>query len=304
MTPDQLATGGPVTHSPPKVTMPHRCENPACQERIPEGAYQYRCDECNAPVCTACSEDGPDCTVVCEDCAPLVKHRAGARARSIRAHRRRPNNPKSHAAFPHPVTIPFKDYWGTHRSHQRRGLVAAIEYHYDETARIYRPHAVFTAVEATEEERARHVGGRARCWYFDCWDFDYVPSKDATYYHKSGGGSPYTGATCYARRYRRRHPDKAGHLFGQSAIWWNPRVTAFRPASASGPDFLTPAHLRGWGWRVLPRPANLGNGLVDPFDSNGWYDSTEGATVWCNECQERVPEDESETCEHGEEEKE
>lgn len=289
MTPDQLATGGPIT-----PTEPTRCEG--CSTPLSAAAFQYRCDECNAPVCAACAKDGPAITILCEDCHKVHERTAGARARSIAAHRRRPNNPNARAAFPHPVNIPFTN-WSGHHWKSRKGLVAAITYHYDETARIYRPHSVFTATEATPEQRARHVGGRARRWYWDCWDFDYIPSKDCTYYHQSGGGRPYTGPTCHAKRYKRKYPN-AGRMFGQSAIWWNPRVASFRPASSTGPDILTPAHLRGWGWRVLPRPANLGNGLVDPFDSNGWYDSTEGGTEWCDECQERVPEDPSESCGH------
>ena len=285
---------------PATTTPPTRCEGCACELSAP--AYQYRCDECNAPVCAACAKDGPAITILCEACHKVHERTAGARARSIAAHKRRPNNPHATPAFPHPVKIPFTN-WSNYGQKSRRGLVAAITYHYDETARIYRPHSVFTATEATPEQRARHVGGRARRWYWDCWDFDYIEAKDYTYYHNSGGGSPYTGATCHAKRYKGRYPD-AGRMFGQSAIWWNPKLAAFRPDSMRGPDHLTPAQLRTWGWRVLPRPANLGAGLVDPFDSNGHYDSCEGSTVWCEACQARVPEEESETCEHDESEKE
>lgn len=152
MTPDQLATGGPATLPPPI-----HCEG--CRSTLSHEAFQYRCDECNAPVCAACAKDGPAITILCEACHKLHELAAGARARSIHAHRRRPNNPNARAAFPHPVNIPFTD-WSNYGQKKRRGIVAAIEYHYDETARIYRPHAVFTAVEATPEERARHVGGR------------------------------------------------------------------------------------------------------------------------------------------------
>lgn len=40
----------------------------ACGETIGHGAHQYVCDCCGWECCTACSYDGPNGTVLCEDC--------------------------------------------------------------------------------------------------------------------------------------------------------------------------------------------------------------------------------------------
>jgi len=118
------------------------------------------------------------------------------------------------------------------------------------------------------------------------WDFEWCERDGCLYYHMSGCGPLWFGCTLGQYSTPVPPPCKLWHLPGAPALGY-----------AAGPEnrpVLSPDEILAHGYLVIDEPIVLtGAGERNPFEV-----AYEGATVWCQHCEDMLPRDEDEPCEH------
>lgn len=206
-------------------------------------------------------------------------------------------------SLPHPYLSPrepaFRPVKRARKPHAPKpAVIAAILYHRNTHTHRFGPHSVFTC------QWIRFYDG-TEGWSFSEHDFEYCHRDGQYLHHESGGGSsPYLNQLCAATRYL-ADPEKAAWrqrgLLNDSAVWWNPSICQIRLNSCRKDLALHPRMAADMGWRVLPQPAVLCpiSRSRDPFSfSLGGYETNEESAIYCQHCDDWLPSDSDEPCEH------
>lgn len=140
--------------------------------------------------------------------------------------------------------------------------VVAIEYHPSGPRNALVPHSVFTTDHASPSK------------YCDSYDFDWCRRDKTIYYHLSGSGSFYM------------HPIGSGFRKPpRAAVWWDSSIIVGPTNGGNSSKRTIGANtLRRWGYDVLPEPAVLPGGIINPFD-----DAVMDDTEYCSRCKDKLP---------------